>query len=100
MKNLQFVNVQIKTKHFFELSKHQINEINKEKTIIRLMNGDSVVKTFKGPEAKSAIVSLALDNNNRVFLKNIDDLLRTARDAKFWNNKKMLSDQKRGFANG
>lgn len=100
IKNCNFVDVQVRTKDFFELTKAHIVNINEEKTIVRLVDGDRVLRTFKGTEAKSAIVSLALDSNGRIFLRNVDDLLRTARDVRFWNNKKMLSDQKRGSSNG
>jgi hypothetical protein len=100
IKKSSFVDVQIKTKDFFELTQAHIENMNKEKAIVRLVDGTRVIRTFKGTEAKSAIASLAFDSNGRVFLRNIDDLLRTVKDARFWNNKKMLSDQKRGLLNG
>ncbi|NBW56903.1 hypothetical protein EBR43_03800 [bacterium] len=100
IKNSNFVNIQVKTKDFFELTRSNIHDMGEEKTIVRLVDGDRILRTFKGIEAKSAIVSLALDSNGRVFLRNIDDLLRTVKDIRFWNNKKMFSDKKRGFVNG
>lgn len=100
MKNVQFVDVQVSNKNFFELTDQQLKNIQSKITGVRLVDGKTVVKTYRGQEATSAIVALACDSNNRVMIKNLEDLLRTVRDARFWNQKKLMSDLKKGFKYG
>jgi ribosome recycling factor len=100
MKNAQFVDIQVSNKNFFEITDQQLKKIESTRINVRLVDGKIVVKTYRGQEATSAIAALATDSNNRVMIKNLDDLLRTARDARFWNQKKLMSDLKKGFKHG
>jgi len=96
MTKICYLDISMKNNKMFELSNKQIEKIQKENLKVRLINDKFIVKSFRDKESISAIVSIAKDNNNKVFVNYLNDVLRTVKNAKYWNNKKMLSIQNRG----
>jgi hypothetical protein len=92
------LDIDVGTKNFFEVSHKQLYKMTTEKVQIRLVDGDNIIKIYKNPECVSAIAALAQDNNCRIFVKNLDDLMKTIKYARFWNSKRMASEQKKRSA--